>query len=156
MLRDGPGRIVGMAATGIAVFAIGVYGGLAGLLASVGLGGLDELSAVTVSVGLGTAFAAGAVALVSRNTLLVWRPVLSRSAVVGGLWIVTLITWDLDVSWMIATAVTVVAVAVWSASSVGDRVAAGAAPNPATGGSSPDEVRFEAVRDGVWASRERN
>ncbi len=43
-----------------------------------------------------------------------WRMVASRAALVAGLAVVALVTWDVDAAWLIPTGLAVVGIEIWS------------------------------------------
>ena len=114
MPRDGAPRAALLTAVGVVGFIVGVYVGLGASLAIWGIDGVDEVGIVTLAVGFGTVLSALGVIVGSGRARAVWRMVASRAALVAGLAVVALVTWDFDAAWLIPTGLIVVGIEIWS------------------------------------------
>jgi hypothetical protein len=99
---------------GVAGFVLGVFAGLATVIAVWDLENADTMAFLTLGIGFGTTISSIGVILVSGRARVVWRMVTSRAALIAGLAIVVLTTWDLDSTWLLTTGAAVVGIEIWS------------------------------------------
>lgn len=114
MPRDGAPRAALLVAVGVVGFVIGVYSGLGASVALWGFEDSEAIAFVTPAIGFGTIVSTVGVIIASGRPRAVWRMVASRAALVAGLAIVAILTWNLDAAWLLPSGVAIVGIEIWS------------------------------------------